>query len=168
MKAVKTAGRIWTGSSSEGQGVLLSEWAKPGWTYHAKGLCENHHTIILLLTSICFLSISSGVWLSPDSNSSPILTLFGSTNLNARSAHLDTELSFLMIVPSEVPSTSGSDSPTTGAPSASMSAVALSTLRQDLFEEVSRIREDTVDWQGGQRKVQFITRFLVRVLKGML
>ncbi|KAH6913466.1 CDP-diacylglycerol-glycerol-3-phosphate 3-phosphatidyltransferase [Coprinopsis sp. MPI-PUGE-AT-0042] len=145
MKAVKAAGRLWSGPPPEGQGVLLSEWAKAGWTYHAKG-----------------------VWLSPDSNSSPILTLFGSTNLNARSAHLDTELSFLMIVPSEAPTTSENASPTTVAPPASINPVALSTLRQDLSQEVSRIREDTVDWQGGQRKVQFITRFLVRVLKGML
>ena len=38
MKAVAKAGRLWKGpSATEGQGVLLTEWEKPGWTYHAKG-----------------------------------------------------------------------------------------------------------------------------------
>src|SRR6187551_2832030 len=40
-----------------------------------------------------------GIWLSPSSSSPPVLTLFGSTNLNSRSAHIDTELSFMMIIP---------------------------------------------------------------------
>ncbi len=39
MSAVKDAGRSWTTSpeDGEGHGVLLNEWEKPGWTYHAKG-----------------------------------------------------------------------------------------------------------------------------------
>jgi len=37
MSAVSKAGRLWSGSSTDGQGVLLNEWEKPGWTYHAKG-----------------------------------------------------------------------------------------------------------------------------------
>ncbi|KAJ7846155.1 hypothetical protein B0H13DRAFT_2093898, partial [Mycena leptocephala] len=58
--------------------VQLNEWEREGWTYHAKG----------------------------GGTQSPMLTLFGSTNLNSRSAHIDTELSFLMLVPE----TSGADS----------------------------------------------------------
>ena len=42
----------------------------------------------------------TGVWVSqqesPTSPPVPSVTLFGSTNLNSRSANLDTELSFLM------------------------------------------------------------------------
>lgn len=34
MKAVERAGRGWTRESG---GVMLSEWEKDGWTYHAKG-----------------------------------------------------------------------------------------------------------------------------------
>lgn len=41
-----------------------------------------------------------GIWVSPHEQSSssagPSITLFGSTNLNTRSANLDTELSFLL------------------------------------------------------------------------
>ncbi|KAF5341669.1 hypothetical protein D9611_001998 [Ephemerocybe angulata] len=131
--AVKKAGRLWKAvpdSPIGGQGVLLSEWSKPGWTYHAKG-----------------------IWLSPDSSSPPILTLFGSTNLNARSAHLDTELSFLMVLPSE-----GSD----GQPS------SISILRAGLQEEVSKIREHTTEWQGWKRKVRATTKMIVWLIRGML
>ncbi|KAI3609190.1 cdp-diacylglycerol-glycerol-3-phosphate 3-phosphatidyltransferase [Moniliophthora roreri] len=71
MKAVARAGRFW----KESTGVQLLEWLKDGWTYHAKGL-----------------------WLSPHASSHPVLTLFGSTNLNSRSSHIDTELSFVMIL----------------------------------------------------------------------
>ena len=39
MKAVYRAGRSWLieTDTKEGHGVSLSEWEKPGWTYHAKG-----------------------------------------------------------------------------------------------------------------------------------
>ena len=38
MRAVAKAGRLWKGSpEKDGTGVLLSEWEKQGWTYHAKG-----------------------------------------------------------------------------------------------------------------------------------
>lgn len=36
MEAVKREGRIW--SATRQSGVELSEWAKPDWTYHAKGM----------------------------------------------------------------------------------------------------------------------------------
>lgn len=38
MRAVRRAGKLWKGSTPlEGHGVLLNEWEKPEWTYHAKG-----------------------------------------------------------------------------------------------------------------------------------
>lgn len=40
INAVKRAGRLWKKNPNSvlgGSGVLLSEWSKPGWTYHAKG-----------------------------------------------------------------------------------------------------------------------------------
>ena len=98
-----------------------------------------------------------GIWLSPDSISTPILTLFGSTNLNARSAHLDTELSFLMILPTE----SGKDE------SGSLTS-SVSELRTALAQEVAGIRENTVDWEGWKRKVRITTKMIVWLLKGML
>ncbi|KZV88292.1 hypothetical protein EXIGLDRAFT_722823 [Exidia glandulosa HHB12029] len=67
---VQQAGRAWT----DGNGVRLSEWGRPGWTYHAKGL-----------------------WLSPKTAETPNTTVFGSTNLSSRSANLDTELSFALL-----------------------------------------------------------------------
>jgi len=155
MRAVAKAGRLWKGPENDGAGVLLSEWEKPGWTYHAKGLS----------------SVSSGgpdsylkyigVWLSPNLSSPPVLTLFGSTNLNSRSAHIDTELSFLLIIPSE------------SATSESMQArgetdAAFLTLRQQLDCEISRIRSNAVEWQGGRRKVRWTTKFIVWLVKGML
>ncbi|KAL7408975.1 hypothetical protein BDY24DRAFT_404847 [Mrakia frigida] len=56
-------------------GVEISEWERPGWTYHAKG-----------------------IWLSPSSSptTSPILTLIGSSNLSSRSSNLDAETSFFI------------------------------------------------------------------------
>ncbi|KAL7283697.1 hypothetical protein ACG7TL_003133 [Trametes sanguinea] len=51
----------------------LNEWEREGWTYHAKG-----------------------IWVRPAPSATPVLTLFGSTNLNSRSANLDTELSFVL------------------------------------------------------------------------
>ncbi|CAE6392358.1 unnamed protein product [Rhizoctonia solani] len=69
---VLAAHRQW---NSDG-GIELGEWNRPGWTYHAKG-----------------------IWIMPSANELPCATLFGSTNLNSRSAHLDTEISFLLSVP---------------------------------------------------------------------
>ncbi|KAG9079096.1 CDP-diacylglycerol--glycerol-3-phosphate 3-phosphatidyltransferase, partial [Ceratobasidium sp. UAMH 11750] len=69
---VLAAHRQW----ENGKGIELSEWECPGWTYHAKG-----------------------IWYSSSVFEAPYATLFGSTNLNSRSAHLDTEISFLLSVP---------------------------------------------------------------------
>ncbi|ELU45830.1 CDP-diacylglycerol-glycerol-3-phosphate 3-phosphatidyltransferase [Rhizoctonia solani AG-1 IA] len=69
---VLAAHRQW----DEDKGIELREWSRTGWTYHAKG-----------------------IWLMPSFNELPCATLFGSTNLNSRSAHLDTEISFLLSVP---------------------------------------------------------------------
>ncbi|KAF5366095.1 hypothetical protein D9757_012707 [Collybiopsis confluens] len=70
MKVVRKTARNFARIGFLGQGnVELREWEKEGWTYHAKGL-----------------------WLSPPADSAPVLTLFGSMNLNSRSADIDTEL----------------------------------------------------------------------------
>jgi len=111
MKAVKVAGRSW--SAESGNGVQLNEWTKEGWTYHAKG-----------------------IWLSPTPDSAPILTLFGSTNLNSRSSHLDMELSFVMMTSSPM-------------------------LRQRLQEEVQALRQWAVPWKGLERRVPWTTTAIV-------
>ncbi|KAJ7472730.1 CDP-diacylglycerol-glycerol-3-phosphate 3-phosphatidyltransferase [Mycena latifolia] len=105
-------------------GVQLNEWEKEGWTYHAKG-----------------------IWLSAAAGSPPLLTLFGSTNLNSRSAHIDTELSFLMLVPE----TSSSD-----------------VLRRQLADEIGNLRANSSGWKGAQRRVRLGTKALVDLVGGML
>ncbi|KAF9260044.1 hypothetical protein L218DRAFT_974461 [Marasmius fiardii PR-910] len=129
MAAVKRAGRLWTTSTRKG--VQLHEWLKEGCTYHAKGL-----------------------WLYPTRTSAPVLTLFGSTNLNSRSAHIDTELSFVMILPPEPQPTEHSDS--------------ISRLGADLAAEAANIRQDVGEWKGGERKVPFLTKLIVALVGRML
>jgi CDP-diacylglycerol---glycerol-3-phosphate 3-phosphatidyltransferase len=73
------------------------------------------------------------------------MTLFGSTNLNSRSAHLDTELSFAMVVPEEE-----------------------TDLRQRLADEVAGIRADVREWRGHERRVPFSTQLIVSIVGGML
>ncbi|TFK46642.1 hypothetical protein OE88DRAFT_1667261 [Heliocybe sulcata] len=125
MRAVRAAGRSEPGDAAlhiggSQQGVQLSEWERGGWTYHAKGL-----------------------WLSPTHDSAPVLTLLGSTNLNSRSANLDTELSFIMM----------SSSP---------------ELRRQLQQEVEGLWRHARPWQGAGRKVRLGTKALVNVVGGML
>ncbi|CAA7269527.1 unnamed protein product [Cyclocybe aegerita] len=149
MRAVSKAKRLWHGESrgGEGRGVLLGEWEKPGWTYHAKG-----------------------IWLSPNATSPPVLTLFGSTNLNARSAHIDTELSFLMVVPSEGLTVSAAEERTKDIPSFpdAPQDQQLLSLRQELAREIDGIRSNAGEWKGGHRKVRWTTRLIVWLVKGML
>ncbi|KJA16189.1 hypothetical protein HYPSUDRAFT_148068 [Hypholoma sublateritium FD-334 SS-4] len=143
MQAVSKAGRLWKGpSATEGQGVLLTEWEKPGWTYHAKG-----------------------IWLSPAPSAPPVLTLFGSTNLNSRSAHIDTELSFFMILPSE-PQVTAFDSSAGRLPAPIDQP--LHTLRRDLASEIAGIRSSARKWKGDERNVRWTTKFIVWAVKGML
>ncbi|KAJ6620069.1 hypothetical protein B0H10DRAFT_2175788 [Mycena sp. CBHHK59/15] len=132
MKAVKRAGRESSGSTGS-RGVQLNEWEKDGWTYHAKG-----------------------IWLSPSANSPPMLTLFGSTNLNSRSAHIDTELSFLMVVPS------------TDTRSSASSSSSASILRQQLADEIQGLRAHSTPWKGAHRNVRLGTKILVGLVGGML
>ncbi|KAJ7196846.1 hypothetical protein GGX14DRAFT_375736 [Mycena pura] len=108
-------------------GVQLNEWEREGWTYHAKG-----------------------IWVSEAVDVPPMLTLFGSTNLNSRSAHIDTELSFLML-----------------APEASESESALA-IRRQLVTELDNLRAHSTPWKGAQRKVRLGTKVLVRLVGGML
>lgn len=105
-------------------GVQLNEWEREGWTYHAKG-----------------------IWLSSGEGASPLLTLFGSTNLNSRSAHIDTELSFLMLAPD---------------------TFAAEALRRQLGDEIGNLRAHSKDWKGAQRKVRLGTKALVALVGGML
>lgn len=100
--------------------VDLKEWNRPGWTYHAKG-----------------------IWLSPKPDSPPILTLFGSTNLNSRSAQLDTELSFVMLA----------------------NSVAV---RKKLQLELQGLNEFAEDWKGSRRNVRVVTKVLAHLLSGYL
>jgi len=118
MRAVNATGRNW--SSDSGKGVQLNEWARKGWTYHAKG-----------------------IWLSPTPHSAPILTLFGSTNLNSRSSHLDTELSFVMMTSSYA-------------------------LRKRLQEEVLALRQWAMPWKGRERQVPWSTKIITHIVGGML
>ena len=97
-----------------------------------------------------------GLWLSPNASTPPILTLFGSTNLNSRSAEIDTELSFLMISPPE------KQARTTAATDFG------SALRDELGQEVAMIRSNAGEWKGRQRKVRWSTKFIVGLLDGML
>lgn len=113
MSAVRAASR-------PSPNIHLKEWERDGWTYHAKG-----------------------IWLSPSVDSLPVLTLFGSTNLNSRSANLDTELSFVM-------ATSSDD------------------LRQKLQEEIQGLQRWAVPWRGGKRKVRWRTKAIVTLVGGML
>ncbi|CAE6494636.1 unnamed protein product [Rhizoctonia solani] len=120
---VLAARRQWDGDG----GIELREWQRPGWTYHAKGM-----------------------WISPSINEAPYATLFGSTNLNSRSAHLDTEVSFLLSVPEQN-----------------------SLLRTALQHEVTHIRNNTTKVDGQtfaspERRVSFTTRAIVALVGTML
>lgn len=84
-----------------------------------------------------------GIWLSPNPESLPIVTLFGSTNLNSRSAHLDTELSFVMLANSE-------------------------TVQEKLHLELQGLQNFAEDWKGDGRNVRAVTKLLVRLLSGYL
>jgi CDP-diacylglycerol--glycerol-3-phosphate 3-phosphatidyltransferase len=124
-KGIENSNRAWNGA----HGVQLHEWDRDQWTYHAKG-----------------------IWVTPgnDNESSspyPVMTLFGSTNLNSRSANLDTELAFIMLLPE--------------------SEEAL-PLRKALSEEVNNLRGNASPWLGGQRKVRVGTKALVGMVGGML
>lgn len=91
----------------------------------------------------------AGIWYRPTWTAPPELTLFGSTNLNSRSANLDTELSFFM-------------------------HTSASALREQLDAEVQNLRTgahrvDEDDWRRRDRNVSLGTRALVACgVKGML
>lgn len=160
MRAVRRAGRMWREAASGNfKGVQLSEWDKPGWTYHAKG-----------------------IWLSPSSRSLPILTLFGSTNLNSRSAHLDTELSFLMVIPSRHTLKGTTDTVDDTVRSTECIPVddrlssfddqrtsnSSQSLRERLQTEIDNIRMNASSWKGSRRNVRFTTKLILWLVKGML
>ena len=93
------------------------------------------------------MSAHQGIWVRPTPSSAPVLTLFGSTNLNSRSANLDTELSFVL-------------------------ATTSSALQKRLADEVDGLRAHAHPWEGGvdsdTRRVRLGTRVLVGLVGGML
>jgi CDP-diacylglycerol--glycerol-3-phosphate 3-phosphatidyltransferase len=123
--------------------VDLKEWNKRSWTYHAKGTLTPSSLFSCMCQLLSSVSSSAGIWLSPKQDSLPILTLFGSTNLNSRSAELDTELSFVMLANS-------------GA------------VRRKLQLELQGLNEFAEDWKGNQRNVRVVTKVLARLLSGYL
>ena len=58
--------------------------------------------------------------------------------------------------------------PSESAASARENDAASRVLRQKLESEISRIRSNAVEWQGGNRKVRWTTKFIVWLVKGML
>jgi len=115
-KRVVNKSRQW---SCKDGGISLYEWTKPGWTYHAKG-----------------------IWLSPSISEPPSITLIGSSNLNARSARLDTELGFVIFSNSN-------------------------TLRNDLHDEIRNLIKPSQEvgfdtWADPSRRVRPLARLLVR------
>ena len=84
-----------------------------------------------------------GIWVSPSPVSAPYLSLFGSTNLNSRSAHLDTELSFFMLT-------------------------SAGSLRSQLQAEQVAIGRYAEPWKGDERRVRLGTKALVKLVGGML
>lgn len=138
---VMAAGRQW----ADGMGIQLSEWQRPGWTYHAKGLetmlsTPPTDTVVVLL----------GIWLARSVRQSPYATLFGSTNLNSRSAHLDTEISFVLSVPEHELS-----------------------LRAALQRELTHIRKNAAPVDSGtfalpERQVSLSTKVIVGLVGSML
>ena len=140
MNAVRAAGIEWSSDSpGVSPGVQLNEWQREGWTYHAKGLWISPYP-----------GGSAVGTDKPADTEAPVLTMFGSTNFNSRSANLDTELAFVMIVPSE----NSSEEP--------------KKLRERLQGEVDGLREHAVPWNGLQRHVRPGTKALVNLIGGML
>ncbi|KAJ3791503.1 hypothetical protein GGU11DRAFT_761549 [Lentinula aff. detonsa] len=116
MRAVKRTANQFALFSAGKSNIELDEWEKDGWTYQAKGL-----------------------WLSPSADSSPVLSLFRSTNLNAQSADIDTELSFIMILP--LPPSLLPPSPSVSGHLQMVNDNAV-TLHEQLSQEIADIRKD--------------------------
>ncbi|KAG8970238.1 CDP-diacylglycerol--glycerol-3-phosphate 3-phosphatidyltransferase [Tulasnella sp. 419] len=127
----KAAQRVSKQSGTDSR-IQLTEWAKEGWTYHAKGIW---------------------VQLGDDkvqhvNRPLPTISLFGSTNLNSRSANLDTELSFLMITKAN-------------------------RLATELGEELKGIKTnsqvvDHMTWALPERRVRSSTMAMAKIVSGML
>ena len=139
-RRVVDAQRVWQPESSTG--VELREWEREGWTYHAKGQSDR------LCYKLFVFNTKQGIWITPAVGGLPSVTVFGSTNLNSRSANLDTELSFIM--------ESRSDA-----------------LQRGLAAEVAGLRECSrvvgeESWRDPSRRVRWGTKAIVAVVGGML
>jgi CDP-diacylglycerol--glycerol-3-phosphate 3-phosphatidyltransferase len=91
------------------------------------------------------------------------MTLFGSTNLSARSANRDVELGLVMVIPE----------PSSTKPASE----ACTALQHQLANEVQNLRAHSREWKGaegekngveGERKVRWGTKILVWMVGGML
>ncbi len=93
---------------------------------------------------------SVGIWVRFDDafSSGPTVSLFGSTNLNSRSANLDTELSFLMV---------------TSSPELSRS---LGDEVEGIRKYASSVGQET--WDHRDRRVRWTTMGMAKVVSGML
>ena len=129
--------------------TFLGWWISKNGTDPAGPIMQKVRSFLLHGTTCTFqlspglFILSAGIWLSPKPDTLPILTLFGSTNLNSRSAQLDTELSFMMLA----------------------NSVAV---RKKLQLELQGLNEFAEDWKGEQRNVRAITKILARLLSGYL
>lgn len=136
--------RFWKGVKQVGKEGLvdLREWERQGWTYHAKG------NWFLGLLDSSSLKLPLGLWIRPSANEDPTTTVFGSTNLNSRSANLDTELSFILHTQSD-------------------------ELRSKLGVEVDHIwthsqKVDDATWAEPHRAPSLSTRLIVALVEKML
>lgn len=121
--------------------MQLSEWGRPGWTYHAKGL----HTVSGTADNT---QSGLGLWLTPAESGLPNATVFGSTNLSSRSANLDTELSFTLLTANDKLKQQFRDE--------------LAAIRK--FSDI--VDEGT--WDAPSRRIRLSTRLLVAVVQNML
>ena len=127
---VRTCGRVYNSGYGSGQG--------------------GHIMLKVRVTAIRgnnWLTSNVGIWITPSSTASPAgpsISLFGSTNLNARSANLDTELSFVLLTRSR-------------------------EVQTRLGEEVMLLREDAREEGGlGAGGISWVTRIIVWCVAGML
>lgn len=95
-----------------------------------------------------FINSIKGIWIRPSPDADPTVSVFGSTNLNSRSANLDTELSFILHTES-------------------------SELQRKLADEVDNIwthaqKVGDETWKTPERNPPLMTRLIVALVGKML
>jgi phosphatidylserine/phosphatidylglycerophosphate/cardiolipin synthase-like enzyme len=124
-------------------------------SYRSGGVLDGHTTPKVWTTDLRIsiddpTTLLLGIWVAHSASEPPYATLFGSTNLNSRSAHLDTEISFLLSVPEHDHS-----------------------LRASLHHEVASIRKhahriDSNTFALPERQVSLVTKAIVGLVGTML